>query len=59
MSDEQVKLSEDELHILAGLVPAGFDGEGDRMWLGTNQQWRFYEYLSTDEERINKLKNRK
>lgn len=58
MSDEQVKLSDQELHILAGLVQAGFN-DGQRMWLGTDHQWRFYEYLTIDDERINKLKKRK
>ena len=41
-----------QLHLDAGLVPAGLDEEGEQMWTGTNQEWERYEHAVEAEGRF-------
>ena len=39
-------LDEDtDLHLLAGLMDGGLNGDGDIDWIGTDEQWDRYEEL--------------
>ncbi len=47
-----------QLHISAGLMPAGRDGldeEGAQMWTGTDKQWEDYEHRVEAEGRSKDL----
>lgn len=38
-----------DLHEQAGLIKAGFDEDGEQLWLGTEKQWRLYEQMVAGE----------
>lgn len=38
-----------DLHIQAGLEPAGINDDGEQEWVGDNTQWEIYDKLSSKE----------
>lgn len=42
----------ENLHELAGLIPAGKNQEGEQLYLGTKKQWEAFENLEEGEGRL-------
>jgi len=47
--EELAKELENDLHTKAGLQFAGYDFEGDKEWIGTDEQWAKFEELDNQE----------
>lgn len=42
--------AEKDLHEEAGLVRAGLNEDGEQEWIGTDEQWHFFEQLEAQKD---------